>query len=584
MARLRKASLNLVHSKFISIVPLSGALSLGGILALTGCSGQPSDETPANLPSAYAFRNLPSDFSVDLPESLTSNANTSASQPSGQRQVARSLKDVANQRSAQRQSLSEEGDPESTSSMGFAELQNIVGQMQMKKDEVAMNFVMADALFDEVQARCASSSSSCSIPAGELSLVFNEEMLTYINQTVSSGGENPDIEAVDPELSAMVGQTMPVPALTYTRVTGSSVYDHEIVVHDDAGGEGSTTTLRWTIERDKVQLIFAFDDPNFGSGFDSYVYDAATQSMSYTNRASIFGSNWNYVISIEQDPAKANANGVLFKGRSQSSWGADEYLMELEGVADDFGGYVKTTNSISTLTASLSSGADLIEPGTEYVILPTGGCAATGEKEPIGSIYKMEEVTYVALSVNLSGREVCEVSYDWDESGFSVSYGQPLEGVVINAGALQTESYSYSEGFDAKGNLKFAGFCSGHECDNMQWVMDPDSVDDSYLAYSDYYESAAEDGELVESAGSYSFSGSPQAKNIIIVLLGQTPTDENFGDVVIGQSWYNADTSQHEISVWGDVSAGASLFYEVYDEESFAISYTPATGISLQSN
>jgi len=521
-------------------------------------------------------------------------------------------------------------------SMGYFELLTVVDQMQMKKQDVAMNFLMADAIYDDVVAFCADQNDStddgCDIPAGSISMTFTVEMMNFILEAAGIKTDDPYYSDYTAMYQEMIGTELPVPALTYTTLDGSAGYDRQLVM-DNGSWEDytSTTTLRWDAARTKVALLYDYGSDSWGQGSDSYTYNDSEKKVVYRNSSSYSGSSWTYSMTMQEDSAHTDTHGVLFTERSDYQDASSQYVMDISGIADDNGGYVESKYSTTYTEFQVSGGYEFLDPNQYYYIVADENCPLTVDWNMIiGSVYTWDNYTYdedwnitstgdgVVSSDEAyaylwggsglpSTYSVCKYSYSYDDATYQ--YTESLEDlggtVTIGTGTTYTYIYQYQEGFDAQGYLTYAAYANCYDngtCDPYDYYFGASTAatDD----YSTSYEDASSDGSLIatttyvvhETSPGALAALDPSSTYIVFTSSGSGQPDDYWSNVV-GYSYYDSwSNCEYDVDgnyvcgdgswatyYWGtdEEASSAEAYIYTYDPDTYVWSYTSTTDFSL---
>jgi|GEM_PF-3476924 len=503
-------------------------------MALSACGGETASKSNSTSDDVYEPQNLPGVYSLELPQSLTAGAEGGSST-----RMAR-LKSRSARKSS-RSTLSA-GTEDYTQAQGYSELTSLVDMMNMQKSTITMSFLQADVIYEDVLAECNGVSGLCTIPSGTLNVKITRKIINYIIE--SMGGE--DMLSGDDlaGLESMIGETVPVPEVRFQVLLGEGGYDLSIAFVED----GYTSTLKWNLDRTRVDIHFAYSDPSWGDGFDSFTYDDTEKLMSYRNEFSYDGSTTKYTASIGSDSDKASLHGVKFSvGVDVEGYGG-AYGMSIAGVADDEGGFAESTYRYTEVQITISSGANNLIPGEYYALVnATEDCAALEWEDIWGGVYGDGTNGYAYYYGPVSGvsnTRICSYSYDEE---FNLVGGSQVIGVAYYAGTPQDQVYYYREVFDGSGTLIKAGYKDD--------ANDPYSYyegADVSSGYEDYYYEEQASGDFLQGITiSVTGMGSVSTESaVVIVREGGSYDGEDWTDV-IGYGWYDPDRGGFEFSYWG---------------------------------
>jgi hypothetical protein len=518
-------------------------------MALSACGGE-SPSKSSSGDEVYEPQNLPGVYSLDLPQSLTAGAEGGSSSRLG-RLKSRSA------RNSVRSALSV-GTGDYTQAQGYSELTSLVDMMNLQKSTITMSFLQADVVYDDVLSQCNGVSGVCTIPAGTLSVKVTQKIVNYIIE--SMGGEEMLSAGDLAGLDSMVGETIPVPEVRFQVLLGEGGYDLSISFVEV---EGYVSTLKWNLDRTRVNIHFEYSNPEWGSGFDSFTYDDTEKLMTYRNEFSYEGNTTRYTATIGSDSDKSSLNGIKFSvGVDVGGYGG-AYGMSIAGVADDEGGFAESTYRYTEVQITVSSGANNVIPGENYAFVNASkNCAVLEWQDIWGGVYGDGTNAYAYYHGPVAGASNTKIcSYSFDEE-FNLIGGSELMGVGYYSGTPQDQVYYYREVFDGSGALVKAGYKS--DSNDPYTYYEGAAVSSEYEAY--YYEEQAS-GEFIQGiAISVTGMGSVSTESaVVIVRDGGTYDGEDWTDV-IGYGWYNPDRGGFEFSYWGTAEeiATADVYQDGY--------------------
>ena len=334
------------NSIFVAIV-----LSLAVIFA-GGCFGgsDSKKKTTDTADPTYTNQNLPTDFQVTIPKSLKS---------SGAKK--KTLKDSLSAKMTRVTS--------GESSSGYAQLKQMVSDMELFAGEIKIQFMFIDAFWSLVAPSLTATGGSVS--EGAYSIAFTQEMantmISYETDGLDPAVDQAYIDMITAGYNSMVGMEFPCPALTIAldpSDTDNDGYNFSVTysfgntvakkvrnvgLKSDLSTSSDSTVIKWNTAKTLVSITYTYDmsDPTFGtfSGSSKFVYDSSTKKLTYKGSDEFFGIQSTYSFTFEET-GSANgikiAAGYTFKDSTYPTSGY-RYSYDIEGIADDNGGYILAT-------------------------------------------------------------------------------------------------------------------------------------------------------------------------------------------------------------------------------------------------
>ena len=430
--------------------------------------------------------------------------------------------------------------------------------MNMQKSTITMSFLQADVIYDDVLEQCDGVSGLCTIPAGTLSVKVTRKIVNYIIE--SMGGEEMLSGDDLAGLESMIGETIPVPEVRFQVLLDESGYNLSFAFVE---AEGYVSTLKWNLDRTRVNIHFEYSNPEWGTGFDSFTYDDTEKLMTYRNEFSYEGDTVSYTASIGSDADKVSLNGVKFSVGVDVEGGSGGFGMSIAGVADDEGGFAESTYRYTEVNITFSSGQSNILPTSSYALVKnTKSCSSITWDDVLGMVWGDGVNAYAYYYGPVAGAQYTKIcSYVVDDE-YNIVSGADVS-VSYSAGTPVDKVYYYREVFDAGGNLIKAGY--------------KDDANDPYTYYAgagltseyeDYYYDEKSSGDFIQGISiAVTGIGSVTTESaVVIVRDGATYDGEDWTDV-IGYGWYNPERGGFEYSYWGTAEevSTADVYQDGYD-------------------
>lgn len=295
-------------------------------LIFPGCGGGESATVSGNnTGTPYTYKALPEKFSIVMPKSLISV------QP-----AAKSLKTSKATAGTQ-------------PSYGYMMLKKMVNEFESEICYNEINFMLIDAGFENILSHL--SGNKAELPENAYKVTWTQEM---------SNKEKELFQKLNMPLTGLtpVGEQIPSPRLTYIKDDTDSDndgYHHTMTFYFNDSQENSIYTMKWNKLRNKLLVSETYtctiqvQDPNNPQNINTVKYEG-TYKCIYDNtdgkaKMSILSSDkssdnmYNYAFSFSETGSN---NGVILSLSTQANYGTNRYISEIEGIADDNGGYVKT--------------------------------------------------------------------------------------------------------------------------------------------------------------------------------------------------------------------------------------------------
>jgi len=147
-----------------------------------------------------------------------------------------------------------------------------------------------------------------------------------------------------------------------------------------------TSTIRWTSDQTRVSIVFEYGSVETGAGSEVYNYDDTEKLLVYSDRWSAGETTTINEATLQADPARTETRGLIYTARYDSLDPTNEYLLSMQGVADDNGGIVESLWSASFPLMALNTGLDLLTPGDFYMMasVAQGGCSTVTISNALG--------------------------------------------------------------------------------------------------------------------------------------------------------------------------------------------------------
>lgn len=316
---------------------------------------------------AYQNANLPTGFTVDLPKSLKSDVETDQSQGLGSIGYQQLYRLRAG----------------STTPPGYKMLTSSIKTLRSAAKNLDIQFMLMDAFYE----KAVNATNPSDIPPNSFSIVISAEMAQRMIETSVDGIKetDPAYNDIVAEMKAMIGKETPCPAMKYQKDdhdidqdgyhTTITYYDFDSLGGDSGDGavgvcdgacenDGSagntsdslesTSVIKWNTEKTRVSFSTAYNIESAGScpegsedcsttgsfiNSDKFVYDKAAGRMSYKNTQTSSTPPQMSSLSLVFEETELN-NGVKISLKTSQDLVEIKGLWNMEGVADDNGGYI----------------------------------------------------------------------------------------------------------------------------------------------------------------------------------------------------------------------------------------------------
>jgi hypothetical protein len=179
-------------------------------------------------------------------------------------------------------------------------------------------------------------------PITGLSVSFSEEMKNLILSTIPGEVR---VQA-EQSLSAMVGQSMPVPDITEFNEDNSSDYKYLVGYREQENGMLQEATIQWSEDKEKVLIARIFEVSDGGSGTVQcsyqYLYDDTGTNPVMTFKAKQIANGMTMTIWVTLKETGSN-NGVKIDVACTSDIGSSIVTFKIVGEADQDGGFIEVT-------------------------------------------------------------------------------------------------------------------------------------------------------------------------------------------------------------------------------------------------
>jgi len=363
--------------KFISILLIT-------IIALLfmGCG-----EDPGAAASRYDNSNLPDNYSIRLPASVSGSSSKSATKSTGyvsylEKRKLRLNKLLANLKSARNKTVSRG----TGVSSAYSQLMDQIGFLKDFTKEFAIQFMAVDSAYNDILSYISTNGSN-TVPASNVSFTFTEPMANNYLATMGDFLTTDDVNYVN----QAIGLPGYFPEVVY-ETNVDSIYDYKItlngafivdpfLLNNPEPFNYSTNNMiviKWNDAKTKVYVLRTMTDEDFMTS-ELSVYDSLNNIA--TLRFNSKSDGMTNKLNMKFEGGKDN-NGIILDINESMSDLDGVFQYTLTGIADDLGGFLEETisdsigtiyfretfNATGTLTGMASS-----SNGTDWDTDPTFG-------------------------------------------------------------------------------------------------------------------------------------------------------------------------------------------------------------------
>ena len=419
-------------------------------LATVHCS---SDESSSST-SSYTTKNLPSKFAVSTPKSLKSSSSTTSTK------VSANITD------------------ESTvvDSYAYDELQNLLKQKDAKEKQIKIEFMLIDALIEKIKGQAspvfgAKDSQKITFTA-EMKKAIEELEADLVASTEGAPGGAPGGDTSASSGVPAAGTEMPAPAFCYKTGLTENGYNFELkfafdettTAITDCNSTAFTTTYQWNEAKTLIRITDSFTetlpDGSKFSGNSVFNFDASKSLMTFKDTFKDSLGEFSQVVAMtpcSSDSAKIAIDCVKFEGKYGNKMTfngqTQEFTFNMEGVADDNGGAVKSTMTMKMgATFQKDTYDEIFTSAGKVIARRANGGAWEGQDGSSISYF-----TEAASGVD-TGQKKITVTWGADAPADSVAFQFVLvksggsasnpedvigEGSVYNSGGVTTEVFYF---------------------------------------------------------------------------------------------------------------------------------------------
>jgi hypothetical protein len=192
-------------------------LSLTLSVLLLACnSSSTNTDTP---PTESEKISVPKKIGVVIPNALNKSSTTSTAQKSGEAAVTASP------------------------SMGYLQLIDSVSELSLTKKSIEIELLVIAHIMSDITQYCANTplDTTCTIPKGELTLTFNNELVN-------------EIKEIEPNITGLEGQTQVLDKIEFTQNNDTQAFQYTFKIY--AENDTSNSSIQWSKDEKHIRSAY----------------------------------------------------------------------------------------------------------------------------------------------------------------------------------------------------------------------------------------------------------------------------------------------------------------------------------------
>ena len=191
------------------------SFTLSVLLLACNSSSKKTESTPPNNEKI----SVPKSIGVSIPKSLQKSSTTATHQKTSDEPLA------------------------VPSSMGYGQLVDSVSQLSSTKKNIEIELLVIAHIMNDITQYCAGTpvDTTCTIPKGELTLTFNNELVN-------------EIKEIEPNITGIEGQTQPLDKIEFTQYNETKAFQYAFKIYED--NEKSNSSIQWSKDEKHIRSAY----------------------------------------------------------------------------------------------------------------------------------------------------------------------------------------------------------------------------------------------------------------------------------------------------------------------------------------